>query len=138
VWVQLHEFLTSESDGSEWSASRPGCFTPWKESFGTHWIRGCVGHRAGSDAVAKRNKKITASAVNRIPLVQPISWRIFLLATAFSLALGPTQTPIQRVPGVLSVGVKHSGRESDHSPPSSVEVDNAWTYASTLPYVFMV
>jgi hypothetical protein len=30
--------------------------------------------------------------------------------------------PIQRVPGVLSVGVKRPEREADHSPPSSAEV----------------
>jgi hypothetical protein len=28
-------------------------------------------------------------------------------------------------------GVKRPGREADHSPPSSVEVKNAWSYTST-------
>jgi hypothetical protein len=37
-------------------------------------------------------------------------------------ALGPTQPPIQWVPGPLFLGVKRSGREADHSPPSSAEV----------------
>jgi hypothetical protein len=37
-------------------------------------------------------------------------------------ALGPTQFPIQWVPGALSSGIKRSGREDDHSSPSSVEV----------------
>jgi hypothetical protein len=37
-------------------------------------------------------------------------------------ALGPTQPPIQWVPGALSLGVKRPGREADHSPPSSAEV----------------
>jgi hypothetical protein len=36
--------------------------------------------------------------------------------------LGPTQPPIQWVPGALSLGVKWPGREADHSPPSSAEV----------------
>jgi len=27
IEIQLHSFVTSESDGSEWSASRPGLFT---------------------------------------------------------------------------------------------------------------
>jgi hypothetical protein len=31
-------------------------------------------------------------------------------------ALRPTQPPIQWVPGVLSLGVKRSGREADHAP----------------------
>jgi hypothetical protein len=28
-------------------------------------------------------------------------------------------------------------READHLPPSNAEVKNAWSYTSTLPYVFM-
>jgi hypothetical protein len=38
---------------------------------------------------------------------------------------GPTQPPIQLVPGSLSLGVKRPGREADHSPPSSTEFKNA-------------
>jgi hypothetical protein len=37
-------------------------------------------------------------------------------------ALGPTQPPIQWVPGALSLGVKQLGREADHSPPSRAEI----------------
>jgi hypothetical protein len=33
--------------------------------------------------------------------------------------LGPTQPPIQWIPGALSLGVKRPGREAYHSPPSS-------------------
>jgi hypothetical protein len=44
---------------------------------------------------------------------------IFLCYTAFRQALGPTQPPIQWVPEV-----KRLGREAEHSPPSSDEVDN--------------
>jgi len=36
--------------------------------------------------------------------------------------LGPTQPPIQWVPGSVSLGVKRPGREADHSPPSSAEI----------------
>jgi len=40
-------------------------------------------------------------------------------------ALEPTQPPVQWVPGVLSPGVKaRQGRDADHSPPSSAEVEN--------------
>jgi hypothetical protein len=39
-------------------------------------------------------------------------------------ALGPTQSPIQWVPGALSLHVKQPGREADNSPPSSAEVKN--------------
>jgi hypothetical protein len=49
--------------------------------------------------------------------------RIFPLASVSRPALGPTQPPVQWVPGVLSPGVKaRPGRDADHSPPSSAEV----------------
>jgi hypothetical protein len=42
-------------------------------------------------------------------------------------ALGPTQPPVQWVPGVLSPGLKaRPGRDADHLPPSSAEVVNEW------------
>jgi hypothetical protein len=41
---------------------------------------------------------------------------IFLFTTASRTALGPTQPPIQWVPGALSLRVKRPGREADHSP----------------------
>jgi hypothetical protein len=47
---------------------------------------------------------------------------IFLFTTASRTALGPTQPPIQWVPGALSLEVKRQGREADHLPPSSAEV----------------
>jgi hypothetical protein len=56
---------------------------------------------------------------------------IFLFTTMS--ALGHTQPPIQWVPGALSMGVKRSEPEADHSPPSSAEVKNAWSYTSTPP-----
>jgi hypothetical protein len=54
VEVQLHAFLTSALDGGEWSASRPGRFTPREKAPFTHWIGGSVGPRADLDAVVKR------------------------------------------------------------------------------------
>jgi hypothetical protein len=47
---------------------------------------------------------------------------IFLLTTASRTELGPTQPPIQWVPGAPSLGVKWPGREADHPPQSSAEV----------------
>jgi hypothetical protein len=47
---------------------------------------------------------------------------IFPFTTASRTALGPTQPPIQWVPGALSLRVKRPGREADHSLPSSAEV----------------
>jgi hypothetical protein len=62
---------------------------------------------------------------------------IFLFTTASRTALGPTQPPIQWVLDALSLGVKRPWREAGHSPPSSAEVKNAWSYTSIPPYVFM-
>jgi hypothetical protein len=53
------------------------------------------------------------------------------------MILGPTQPPIQWVPGALCLGIKLPAREADHSPPSSFEVKIAWRYTSTPQYVFM-
>jgi len=47
--------------------------------------------------------------------------------------LGPTQSPIQWVPGVLSLELKRPARETDHSPPYSAEFKIAWSYTSILP-----
>jgi hypothetical protein len=55
---------------------------------------------------------------------------IFLFTIRSRLALGPTQLPIQWVPGTLSPGIKRPRREAYHSPPSSAEVNNAWRYTS--------
>jgi hypothetical protein len=62
---------------------------------------------------------------------------IFLFTTVSRTALGATQPPIQWVPRALSLGVKRLGREADHSPPSSAEVKNEWSYTSTPRYIFM-
>jgi hypothetical protein len=56
---------------------------------------------------------------------------ILLFTAASRPALGPTQPPIQCVPGDLSLV-----READHSPPSSAEVKNVWSYTSTPQYTF--
>jgi len=47
---------------------------------------------------------------------------IFLFTTASRPALGPTQPPIQWVPGSLSLGKQRPGHEADHSPPSYAEI----------------
>jgi hypothetical protein len=62
---------------------------------------------------------------------------IFLFTTASISALGPTQPPVRWIPGVLSVGVKSAGRDADHPPASSAEVEDEWSYNSTPQYPFM-
>jgi hypothetical protein len=61
----------------------------------------------------------------------------FLFTTASRLTLGPTHPPIQWVAGALSLGLKWSGHEADHSSPSNAQVKNVWTYTSTPQYAFM-
>jgi len=55
----------------------------------------------------------------------------------FNKACVCVHTPIQRVLGALSLGVKRLWREADHSLPSRAEVKSAWSYTSTPKSVFM-
>jgi hypothetical protein len=68
--VQIRIFLTSALDGCEWSASRPGRFTPGGRAPGTHWIGGWVGPRAGLDYMEKR-KFLTLPGLELRPLRRP-------------------------------------------------------------------
>jgi hypothetical protein len=52
-YSSTHIFLPSALNG-EWSASRPGRFTPEKRAPGTHRIGGWMGPRADLDDVEKR------------------------------------------------------------------------------------
>jgi hypothetical protein len=56
---------------------------------------------------------------------------IFLFTTASRTALGPTQPPIQWVPGTISLGIKRREREAHNSPPTNAEVKNGESYTST-------
>jgi hypothetical protein len=56
-----------------------------------------------------------------------------MFATASRPDLRLTQSRIQCAPGVLCTGIKRPGRETDHSPPSSTEVRNVWSYTPTPP-----
>jgi len=68
--VCTHAFLTSALDGSKWSASWAGRFTPGKRAPGTPWIGGSVDPRTGLDTVGKR--KVPVPAGNRTSVVQPV------------------------------------------------------------------
>jgi hypothetical protein len=68
--------LTSAPDEGEWSASRPGRFTPRERAPGIHWIGGWVGPRAVLDAVVKRKTPSPRQLSNpRTPIVQPVAQR---------------------------------------------------------------
>jgi hypothetical protein len=55
----------------------------------------------------------------------------FLFSKSSRPALGFTQPLIQWVPGAPFPEVKRPGREADHSPPTSAEVQKMWIYIST-------
>jgi hypothetical protein len=61
----------------------------------------------------------------------------FLVSTAYILALGPIQPPIQWASEALSAEVKRPEREAVYLPPANAEVKKTWIYTSTPPYVFM-
>jgi hypothetical protein len=42
--------------------------------------------------------------------------------------------PSRGVTGALFPGVKRQGREADHLPPGSAQVEKTWTYVSNPPY----
>jgi hypothetical protein len=66
VEIQLHHFLTSTLDGSEWQASRPGHFTP-----DTNFLGDWVGHGANLSVMEKRIP--LSSAGNRTPIPRSTS-----------------------------------------------------------------
>jgi hypothetical protein len=66
--------LTLALDEGEWSASRPGRFTPRERAPGTHWIGGWVGTGAVLDTVMKRKIPSPRRESNpKTPIVQPVA-----------------------------------------------------------------
>jgi hypothetical protein len=62
---------------------------------------------------------------------------IFLFSIMSSPALKSTQPRIQWVSGALLAGVKQVGCGDDCLLLCSTKINDAWIYASTLPYIFM-
>jgi hypothetical protein len=80
VDVQIHVFLTSALVGGQWSAWRPGRFTPGEGAPGTHW-GGWVGPRAGLDDVEKR-KLLTLPGLELRSLSRPARSQSLYLITS--------------------------------------------------------
>jgi hypothetical protein len=139
--------LTSTLDGGEWSASHPGRFIhPTSYPIRTRGIFpggkvvGVWKWLLISNAKVKNAWSCTSISPHVFMSWCLCAWHelgIFVFTTASRQALGPTQPPIQWVPGVLTLGVKRPGREADHSLPSSAEVKNAWSCTSSPQYAFM-
>lgn len=62
VEVQLRAFVSSVLEESDYSASRPGLYTPRHRAPFTHRIGGWMGPEVGLDTLVKRN--IPASSRN--------------------------------------------------------------------------
>jgi hypothetical protein len=68
--------LNSALDGGEWSASRPGRFTPKERAPAAPWIGGWVGRKAVLDTVVKRRIPSPRREWNsRTPIVLPVAQR---------------------------------------------------------------
>jgi hypothetical protein len=102
--------VRSRTQTMEFSFRRPGVYTRSICSRYSDWLR--AGRQRGRSSSPGKGKN-------------------FYFSTMFRPALGPTQLPIQWVPGA-----KWPGRQSDYSPPNSAVV-KTWIYTSTLPYVLM-
>jgi len=59
------------------------------------------------------------------------SWQGLGRSLSLRHSIHTTQPAIQWVRGPLSPGVKRLGSEAEHSPPSSAEIKNAWSYTSS-------
>jgi hypothetical protein len=78
VDVYIYIFLTSALVGGEWTASRPGHFTPVETAPGTHWIGGSVDPRAGLDDEKKRKFLPYPDSNSDPSIVHPIAIPITL------------------------------------------------------------
>jgi hypothetical protein len=83
-------------------------------------------------SVILEDNMVTRLQAGRLVFVSRQGQGLFFCLTASRPALDPTQPHIQCVPEA-----KRPRREADNSPPSSTEINNAWSYTSTPPYVFM-
>jgi hypothetical protein len=74
----------------------------------------------------RRESLIGITAGVRFPAMQ----ELFLLFMTSRPALRPAQPPRQWILGAISLGKKQLGREADHSPQSSAEVENGGAISS--------
>jgi hypothetical protein len=76
VDVYTHIFLSSAPVWGEWSASRPGRFTPGERAPSTHWVGGWVNLRTGLDDVENRKSLALPGLEPCDPsVVQPVASR---------------------------------------------------------------
>ena len=61
--------------------------------------------------------------------------KIFLVFRVSRLALGPTQLPVEWVPGTISLGVRWPEQGDGQTSRSNAEVKNDWRYTSILTFL---
>jgi hypothetical protein len=108
--------------------------------FENLWQPNLTIHRSFSSTSPRQGLGLVSQYMTRLlawwPGFDSRQSRIFLFDTTSRPTLGSTQSPIQWVPVVLP-GVRWLRHEAHHSPPSSADVKNAWSYTFTPPYVCM-
>jgi hypothetical protein len=78
-------------------------------------------------------KVILSYGLNDLGFESRQAQKIYLFTKTLRLVLGPTQPPIQWVPGTFPPEVKRKMCEADHSPSFNADVKNEWSYTSTPP-----
>jgi hypothetical protein len=74
VEVKLQAFQALALEWGEWSASHPSHFTHKERTYGTNWIGGWVGSRAGLDVVVKRKILSSCQELNpRTLITEPVT-----------------------------------------------------------------
>jgi hypothetical protein len=144
--VELCAFLTATLDGDHWSGSRPGRFT--QEKVPPLPIVQVLGWNPEPAKLSGGEQKSPAPVWYLAQSLRRLSYKLdvryfgvqchaeakdFSVSTASRQALVLTQPQIQWFP----LGQSGWGRQTDHSPPSCVEVKNAYSDCCTPPCVFM-
>jgi hypothetical protein len=92
--MRMRKWMYRAVAGSEWSASRPGRFTPWERAPGTHWIRGWVGPWAGLDDVGRENSWPFRDSNSDPSVVQSVASRYIDYAIPIKIHKGELQYKI--------------------------------------------
>jgi hypothetical protein len=131
-WVGEHVALTGKRE------MRKNIPVDWRTSWESTYLRylaiskGLILKWAWGSGIRSRYSDWLRAGLSRGRSSIPIRVKKFLVSTSSRPVLGPTHPPIQWVPGV-----KQPVRETDHSPPTFIEVRKTWIYTSTPPYSFM-
>jgi hypothetical protein len=84
-----------------------------------------------------RTYYITYSSGQKIYSSQQAQEIFFSSLKLSTLAMGPTQPPIQSFLGAPSPRVKQLGDDNDHILPPSAKIKELWRYTSIPPYAYM-